>query len=261
MEANAKMLAVVLLVAGLGGSDLNAQTPVGPGMPTPGAPAPPITMGPRLSGPAGPGKHHGRAGADHPDRRRPRSAGLISLTTVTGTVGQLLANDDFVFDGFMINTGSGTPMLVKFAPHLGQQVQKAIKSGSNVRVTGHTETRPEGDVQLTLTSLTVGTSTIVDTPPVAPTPTTPTLVTATGKVADYRLDRSGRVNGLVLDNKVVVRVPPHAAYQLTNVATKGSTITVQGYPKVLRDGQVQLEKTDILRASILTINGQQYLVR
>ncbi|UFH53232.1 hypothetical protein [Spirosoma sp. KNUC1025] len=83
----------------------------------------------------------------------------------------------------------------------------------------------------------------------------------TGKIVDYRFNRDGRINGFVLDNKTMVNMPPHVAYQLTDLAKKGSVITVQGYPKDLADGQVQLEKINILRASVLTINGQQYLVR
>ncbi len=146
---------------------------------------------------------------------------------------------------------------------MGQQVQKAIKTGSNVSVTGYTETTPRNETVFRMNSLTAGKTTLVDTPPVRPAvaPETPALVTATGKIADYRLDWGGRVSGLVLDDKTIVSIPPHVAYQLTDLAKKGSSITVQGYPKNLREGQVQLEKVNILRASTLTINGQQYLVR
>ncbi|GAB3774784.1 hypothetical protein GCM10028818_18030 [Spirosoma horti] len=146
---------------------------------------------------------------------------------------------------------------------MGTQVQKAIKAGSTVSVTGYSETTPSGETRFRMNSLTAGKTTVFDSPPVRPAtlPDAPALTTATGKIADYRLDRGGRVNGLVLDDKTVVSIPSHVAYQLTDLAKKGSTITVQGYPKTIRDGQVQLEKVNVLRASVLTINGQQYLVR
>lgn len=193
----------------------------------------------------------------------------MSLTTVSGTVGQFTASDDFIFDGFTLNTATGktsaagSATTVKFPPHLGQQVQQALKSGANVSVTGYSEMNPTGESMFRMTSLTAGKNTVLDTPPVVPTPSaaSPALVTETGKVADYRLGRDGRVNGFVLDNQTIVRIPPHAAFQLANLAKKGSTITVQGYQRPLGAGQVQLEKTNILRASVLTINGQQYLVR
>ncbi len=188
--------------------------------------------------------------------------GLTSLTTVTGTVGKLVGNDDLIFDGFVLNAGA-TPTTVKFPPHLGEQIQKAIKTGNTVSVTGYADGAPQGETRFRLVSLTAGKTTVFDTPPARPTtpPAAPTLTTATGKIADYKLDRQGRVNGLVLTDNTVVRIPAQVAYQLTNLATKGAAITVQGYAKPLREGQVQLEKTNILRASVLTINGQQYLVR
>ena len=92
-------------------------------------------------------------------------------------------------------------------------------------------------------------------------PPTPTLTTVTGKITDYKVGRDGRVNGLVLSDNSIVRIPSHVAYQLTNLAKKGTDVTVQGYANQPREGQVQLQKVNILRASVLTINGQQYLVR
>jgi hypothetical protein len=187
---------------------------------------------------------------------------LISLTTVSGTVGQLTGNDDAIFDGFTLNTGSGTATTVKFPPHLGQEIQKAVKPGATVSVTGYSETTHRGETRFRMNSLAAGKTTVQDAPPAIQTPrTAETLTTVTGKISDYRFDPSGRINGLVLDDKTIVRIPGHVAYQLTNLATKGTAITVQGYPRTLREGQVQLEKVNIVRASVLTINGQQYLVR
>ena len=188
--------------------------------------------------------------------------GLTSLSTVTGTVGKLVGNDDLIFDGFILNAGT-TPTTVKFPAHLGEQIQKAVKVGNTVSVTGYADGAPQGETRFRLVSLTSGKTTVFDAPPARPatSPAAPTLTTVTGKISDYRLDRQGRVNGLVLTDNTVVKIPSHVAYQLTNLATKGAAITVQGYAKPLREGQVQLEKTNILRASVLTINGQQYLVR
>ncbi len=201
-------------------------------------------------GPHGPGGKHDGWG------------GLVSLTTVSGTVGHLTANDESILDGFTLTTSTGTTT-VKFPSHLGQQVQKAIKPGSAISVTGFEDSRHGNGPIFRMNSLTAGKTTVQDTPPTRPsTPQDPpAFVTATGKIADYRFDRGGRVNGFILEDKTVVNVPAHVAYQLTNLAKKGGTITVQGYPQTLREGQVQLEKVTMLRASVVTINGQQYLVR
>ncbi|GAB3020204.1 hypothetical protein [Spirosoma pulveris] len=270
METQAKLIAIALIVSTLASPLAHAQRAEGP-EPVPGDPA--VSMkGPGRDLPerGGPGRKHGRPDADRGARangqgpgRNHRFEGLTSLTTVSGTVGQLVGNDDAILDGFTLNTGSGPTTTVKFPPHLGEQVQKAIKVGSTVSVTGYTDKTPDGESLFRMNSLTAGKVTVDDAPPVRPAtpPTPPALTTVTGKIADYRLNRGGRVNALVLDNKTVVSIPAHVAYQLTDLAKKGNTITVQGYPKQVREGQVQLDKVNVLRASVLTINGQQYLVR
>ena len=269
MELQAKLTTAILVASLLTAPLVDAQN-----QPTADASAPAVALtppgpdGPRGPHAGGPGRG-GRHGEGHqPDQPgRPGEGrfdrGLTSLTTVSGTVGQWVANDDAILDGFTFSGSANAPTTVKFPPHLGQQVQKAIKPGSSISVTGFMDKNPRGESTFNMVSVTAGKTVIANTPPAAPAtpPPAPTLTTVSGKISDYRLGRDGRVNGLVLDDKTVVRIPPHVAYQLTNLATKGSTVTVQGYGKNLRDGQVQLEKTNILNASVLTINGQQYLVR
>lgn len=271
METQLKRMAATLLLVGLATVPTKAQVPT--------EPSPTLAMDrPRLDGPGldghdrsigllpgGPGRHRGPNHQPGPDRLNPRQfhRGLTSLTTLSGTVSQWSTNDDDILDGFSFTSSTNSSIAVKFPTHLGQQIQKSVKPGSSISVTGFTETTREGESRFRMTSLTAGKTTIVDTPPAAPTtpPSAPTLTTVTGKIADYRLGRDGRVNGMVLDDKTIIRIPPHVAYQLTNLAKKGSTITVQGYAKPLREGQVQLDKTTILNASVLSINGQQYLIR
>ncbi|WP_338871638.1 hypothetical protein WBJ53_25920 [Spirosoma sp. SC4-14] len=264
MKTKLKTLAPALLAAVFSIPYVHAQAPAEPTAPTP----PAIVLnapGPDRPGrfdrqqPGGHVRHTGRKHLPNGSGRFGRGGALTALTSVTGTVGQWTSNDDGILDGFTL---SDSPTTIKFPPHLGEQVQKALKPGSAVSVTGYTEASPEGS-RFHMTSLMAGKTTVVSGPPVvsATPPAPPALVTETGKITDYRFGRDGRVNGFVLDNKTIVRVPPHVAYQLTNLVTKGSTITVQGYSKNLRDGQVQLSKINSLNASVLTINGQQYLVR
>lgn len=269
MELQAKLTTAVLVATLLAAPLVRAQNQPAadasaPAVATMTPPGPDGPRGPHADGP-GRGRRQGERHQPRPGRpdEGRRGQGLTSLTTVSGTVGQWVGNDDAILDGFTFSGTANAPTTVKFPPHLGQQVQKAIKPGSSISVTGFTDTNPRGESTFRMVSLTAGKTVIADTPPAAPTttPPTPTLTTVSGKISDYRLGRDGRVNGLVLDDKTIVRIPPHVAYQLTNLATKGSAVTVQGYAKNLRDGQVQLEKTNILNASVLTINGQQYLVR
>ncbi|RRB06722.1 hypothetical protein [Larkinella rosea] len=283
MKTNAKLMTGLLLMGSLITPRIHAQTAPTPpaSAPDAAAPAPPIELradrghrGDRPGGPFRDFRHSSdrRDGLQEPrPPREPRGphnrGGLTALTTLTGTVGELKGNDDFILDGFTLKTAAGSTTLVKFPAHLGQSVQQAVKAGNSVSVSGISDTGRGGETIFRMTSLTAGKTTILDAPPILPStpPSAPVASTLTGKIADYQLDREGRVNGFTLtgsgDAKTIVRIPAHVAYQLTNLATKGSTITVQGYPKILREGQVQLEKVNILRPTILTINGQQYLIR
>ncbi|WP_254448750.1 hypothetical protein [Spirosoma rhododendri] len=211
------------------------------------------SAGPRPGGPRPPHHQPGGPGAPQPQA-------ITSLTTLTGTVNQLTANDDGILNGFTLNASPATT--VRFATHLGQQVNATLKPGSQVTVMGYQKTGPTGETTFQLVKMTAGKTQLVDTAPVKPqTPATPAQQTITGKIADYQLGRDGQANALILADQTIVKVPPHVAGQLTTLAPKGSTITVDGYAQSLGEGQVQLQKHNIVRASVLTVAGQSYLVR
>jgi hypothetical protein len=183
------------------------------------------------------------------------------LTTLSGTVGQLTANEDGILNGFTINT-SATPQTVRFGTHLGQQVNAAVKAGNRITVTGYSEVSPMGEATFKLVKLDAGKGQIVDAPPTLPqNPVTPTRQSISGKVADFQLNRDGQVNALIMSDQTVVKVPPHVAGQLATLAPKGSTVTVDGYAQPLGEGQVQLQKHTTVRASVLTVGGQSYLIQ
>ncbi|GAB4022336.1 hypothetical protein GCM10028773_34680 [Spirosoma koreense] len=186
---------------------------------------------------------------------------MVALTTLSGTVQQFTANDESVLDGLTLNTGSKT-VAVQFAPHLGQAIQTTGKAGSQVTVTGLADVTPEGTTVFRLVSLSNGRTVVTDTPPAAPAVrSAPTSITVKGKVIDYSLDRQGQVNGLRLSDQTLVRVPPHVAAQLMTIAPKGTAISVDGYVCPIGEGQVRLQKQTILDASLITANGQSFLVR
>ncbi|MEZ0607920.1 hypothetical protein ACAW74_05350 [Fibrella sp. WM1] len=206
---------------------------------------------------AGGGPRPPRPGGGHPIQPQ----AITSLTTLSGTVGQLTANEDGILNGFTLNANA-TTQPVRFGTHLGQQVEAAIKAGSRVAVMGYSKVSPQGETLFQLVKLDAGKTQLVDSPPAIPqNPMTPTRQTINGKVADFQLDREGRANGLVLADGTVVKMPPHVAGQLTTLAPKGSTVTVDGYAQPLGDGQVQLQKHAIVRASVLTVGGQSYLIQ
>lgn len=228
-------LASLVVLAGLAGNyTAQAQPPVGPGRPGP---------------------------AEFAGIRPPQTPGLVALTTLSGIIQQFTANDESVLDGFTLNTGEKT-VTVQFPPHLGQAIQSAGKQGSKVTITGSSDVVPEGGTVFRLVSLTNGQTVVNDAPPAIPAvPPTPTPITVKGKVVDYQLDRQGQIMGIRLSNQSIVRVPPHTATQLSTIAPKGSTISVEGYAHPVGEGEVRLKKQTIVEASQLTANGQSFLVR
>ncbi|CCH00228.1 hypothetical protein FAES_2219 [Fibrella aestuarina BUZ 2] len=243
MQTNQIALYTALLIGTCMTSITHAQSPAA-------SPAPPSQL-------AGGGPTPPRPGGGHPIQPQ----AIMSLTTLSGTVGQLTANEDGILNGFTLNTNA-TPQPVRFSTHLGQQVEAAIKAGSRVTVMGYNKVSPQGETLFQLVKLDAGKTQLVDAPPAIPQPpTTPSRQTISGKVTDFQLDREGRANGLVLTDGTVVKMPPHVAGQLTTLAPKGSTVTVDGYAQPLGDGQVQLQKHTIVRASVLTVGGQSYLIQ
>jgi len=241
-----KLALAALLISGLtAGSNVFAQVPGPP-------------LGPKLAGPIGNGP------GQRPPlgiRPAPGEPGLRIVSAVTGKVVKLQANDDFVFDGFYMISGSDS-LLVKFPAHMGSQISPIAKPGSQITVSGVSENQGLGIKEMRMVSITAGGKTLTDNPPATPmTPTQETILTGSGKVTSLQTDREGNVNGVFIDNKTVLRFPPHISGHLGNTLAKGSTISYSGNQKNNGQGEVLLENYKVIRCTTITVNGQQYLVR
>jgi len=241
-----KLALAALFVSGLtAGSNVFAQVPGSP-------------EGPKLAGPIEKGL---KMRPPHPGQPAPGEQGLRVVSTVTGKVVKLQANDDFVFDGFYMISGSDS-LLVKFPAHLGSQISPVAKQGSQITVSGVSESPGLGTKEMKMVSLIAGGKTLTDNPPATPiTPVQETTVTGNGKVTSLQTDREGKINGVFIDNKTVLRFPPHVSGQLGNTIAKGSAISYSGSQKNKEQGEILLEDYKVIRCNTITVNGQQYLVR
>ncbi|MCF2489172.1 hypothetical protein [Dyadobacter sp. CY347] len=214
--------------------------------------------GPKLAGPMakGPGQQ-----PPHPGQPAPGEQGLRVVSTVTGKVVKLQGNNDFVLDGFYMINGSDS-LLVKIPAHMGSQISPMVKPGSQVSVSGVSENMPGTTKEMRMVSLTAGGKTLTDNPPAAPvTPAQETTVTGNGKVTSLQTDREGRVSGVFIDNKTILRFPPHVSAELGNTLAKGAAVAYSGSEKNKVQGEVSLEDYKVIHCSTITMNGQQYLVR
>lgn len=191
---------------------------------------------------------HGPAGRGQPQQ----------ITSYNGSVSEWSYNDDFVYDGLYLKTGEST-LLVKFPPHLGQQIRSL---GNSITVNGVLRYTPEGRQELKMVSISGKGRTIYDQKPV-PHTTLPkeVFVNGSGKVSQIQINKKGDACGYILDNGVALRIPPHAILQLSEMVQVGSAIDYTGVEKELKDGQVQAQKYKIVRCQTISVNGAQYMVK
>jgi hypothetical protein len=205
-------------------------------------PAPPHPEGPR-----GPREMH-----DQPLQR---------LMAFSGQAGEWVANDDYVYDGFYLQTGEGK-LLVKFPAHMGNQLTRAIKSGSSITVNGAEHANPEGIREIRMFDITVNGKTFSDTPRAVPgTPKEPVQSSGSGKITALQKARDGKVNGFVIDGKTILRMPPHVVTEIGSLVNTGTGVSFTGVKKSLNDGEAQAGNYTVIHCQTLTINGTQYLVR
>lgn len=180
------------------------------------------------------------------------------ISTFSGSITEWTYNDDFVYDGLYLKTGE-TVLFVKFPSHLGQQIRSL---GSNISVNGVLKYAPEGIRELKIVSISGKGQTVYDQKP-APrnVPQQEVFITGNAKVYQMQRNKKGETSGYILDNGVVLRIPPHVVYQLSQMVQVGSAIGYTGIEKELKDGQVQAKDYKIVRCQTISVNGTQYMVR
>lgn len=146
---------------------------------------------------------------------------LSQLPESKGVVKQFVLSPRGDVDGLILQDGTE----VNFPPHLGTQVVYAIKPGDTVSIRGlrarMTPLIDAASIRNEATGVT-----ITDTGPGPSPDLAATLVT--GKITQLLYGKQGEVNGALLEDGTVVRVPPHEAVRLGNVLTAGSPLSVSG---------------------------------
>jgi len=183
---------------------------------------------------------------------------LEQISTFSGSVTEWTYNDDFVYDGLYLKTGE-TVLFVKFPGHLGQQIRSL---GNNISVNGVLRYTPEGVQELKMVSISGKGQTVYDQKPAPRTvPLQEVFVTGNAKVNQMQMNKRGETCGYILDNGVILRIPPHVVYQLSQMVQVGSAIGYTGIEKELKDGQVQAKNYKIVRCQTISVNGTQYMVK
>lgn len=145
------------------------------------------------------------------------------LPETRGTVKQYTLTPRGDVDGFILSDGTE----VKLAPHLTAQVVYAIKPGDSVSVRGlKARALPLIDAA-TVKNDATGVI-VLDNGRPAAFDLVGTETTLTGQVAMTLHGKRGEVNGALLQNGTVLRLPPPEAARWMNLLQAGQTISVRG---------------------------------
>ena len=117
----AGFIAAAVTSLGMMGPVLSQQAPAPPPVPTQ-QPAPPLPPPPP-------------PGAQQPAPPPPPPDGAAQVTSIRGAVSQYLMNPDGLVDGLLLSDNT----IVRFPPHMSQQLVQAVKPQDSVRVDGFFE--------------------------------------------------------------------------------------------------------------------------
>lgn len=196
-----------------------------------------------------------------PKGPKPGKEILQEVTSISGTVGNFVYNDDYVYDGFVLKSSNSSDT-VKFGPQMGAQVRSAVKEGSKITVNGVAHINPEGLKNIHLVNLTVNGQTITITPPAPPSVTvTETTLSEKGKITALLTGKRGETNGFMIDGNTILRFPPRTAEQLGQKVSVGSSIAYTGVLKATNSNEAVAKQMRIIHCATVTINGTQYLTR
>jgi hypothetical protein len=200
------------------------------------------------------------------DNRAPRppdgpESRLQTVTAFEGKVSRLTTNADYVYDGFYLLSGTDS-FMVRFPAHLGTRFVEIVRPGQSVTVNGSLRVVPLGEKEIEMISVTAGGHTINNLPPDNTTvPVSDIYTTGNGKISGVQTDPDGRVNGWILDNDKILRLPPNVMGQLNMTTQTGVSVAFTGMEKKTQPGEAVSSSYAIIRCQTITVNGQQYLVR
>ena len=146
---------------------------------------------------------------------------LSQLPETKGIVKQFTLSPRGDVDGLILQDGTE----VNFPPHLGTQVVFAIKPGDAVAIRG-LRARMAALVDAAVIRNEATGATITDTGPPARPDASATLVR--GTIAQLLHGKLGEVNGALLADGVIVRLPPHEVARLGDVLAVGKPLAISG---------------------------------
>ncbi len=153
------------------------------------------------------------------------------LRETKGVVKQYVLGPRGNVDGLILQDGTE----VNFPSHLGTQIVFAIKPGDTISIRGlRARMTPLIDAAMLRNEATG--VTIADAGPELRPDFSSTLVS--GKITQLLYGKQGEMNGILLEDGTIVRLPPHEVPRLSSMLVAGNPLSVSGTVKVTPLGKV-----------------------
>ncbi|WP_414444725.1 hypothetical protein [Burkholderia sp. 22PA0106] len=241
---SAASLAALVVANPASAAQADTGRPVAPPPPAAtGAPPPAPALDAATAAPPAPvpalGAPTAAAPVPAPPVRAPGRPGASDApATAQGVVARFLINPDGEVDSLLTRDGT----LVRFPPHLGEQLVSMVRPGDDVRIGGSRDAGGALTAQR-ITDLRSGRQ-LVDQPPLPGNPPPPpdlhgaalSRLDAQGQVAHVTTTPRGEPDGVILADGTVIRMTPPIAQQFPALVQTGATVSAQGYGTRTRYG-------------------------
>lgn len=152
----------------------------------------------------------------------------LEQASASGRLQRWLLNPNGEADGLLLQDGTQ----IAFPPHLSNSLTTWLRPGDTVEATGW---RRADTPVLRASVIRSQSRAVEDTPPAPGTRPVPprqealTALQADGRVARVLLNSRGDAHGLLLEDGVVVRFPPHMAATVPTLLQPGATVSARGW--------------------------------
>lgn len=180
---------------------------------------------------------------------------------VSGQLVGWVYNEDFVYNGLNLQTTNGI-FLVKFPSNKGLQLTSAVQVGNTITVNGFEIVLAQGEKAIKPIGISFNGKNVFDSIPLTPAVAqTKENIYSKGKIVELQKDKQDRLKGLILDNKIILRVPKNFSEQFVKEAVVGKIVSFSGVKQNLRNGESAAVSYTIIRCKTITIDGKQYLTK
>jgi hypothetical protein len=185
---------------------------------------------------------------------------LKEITSYTGEITKWLYNLNYVYNAFELKVGNKT-FVVEIPTKLGDKIRSL---GNTVTVNGFIkENKNYSEEVINFVSIQAKGKIIYKEEGESFSFSSPDeFRNGKGKVTVTQYNNKGEAIGIIVDNYTVLRIPKHAANQISSMVQVGkTTVEYTGMEWKLNEGEVMRDKYKLIHCHTITIDGTQYLVR